>query len=261
MKQPGPLLTLVAGVVLAAGIATANYANDSGIQPVAGSAPAVPAVSSTPSAAVSPAPGASKVPPSAAPSDAASASSAPPDAVSSAPAPPAEAPVKTAPPRRANYTGRVNGGGASIAVSVQGDRAIAYLCDGRRAEAWLNGTVTEGRLDLKNAKGDSLAGDVRKSSVAGTVKVGAKSWQFSAPKVARPAGLYRAIPKGKDSKGSAGKAGWIVQPDGSQVGVITSGTTSKPAPHLDFGSKATSVNGTRVTVESVDGPAEAGGSQ
>src|SRR5438270_12954504 len=97
MKHPGPLFTLLAGVLLAAGIAVANA--------VSGSPPAVNTAGGAPAPA--------------------------------APSTTAAAPVTTttkAPeaPARADYAGHVDGGGASVAVSVRDGHAIAYVCDGKK---------------------------------------------------------------------------------------------------------------------------------
>jgi hypothetical protein len=51
-------------------------------------------------------------------------------------------------PARAGYAGRVRGGGASVAVSILGGQAIAYLCNGSVTEAWLKGTAAGGKLTM-----------------------------------------------------------------------------------------------------------------
>ncbi|VVJ18575.1 Uncharacterised protein [Amycolatopsis camponoti] len=220
MRNPGPLFTLLAGVVLAGGIGIVNLATGTGVAPVAGAANAA-SVGST---------------------------SAPPPTTSAAPK--AAAP-KAAAPARADYAGRVTGGGASVAVSVRDGHAIAYLCDGKKVEAWLQGVTVGGKLDLKGAKNASLTGSFDVASVTGTVTAAGKTWQFSAPTAAKPAGLYRAAPK---VKGKTGKVGWIVQPDGSQVGILTTEEDSAAAPALNFASGATAtVDGVPVTAEPVSG--------
>lgn len=219
MRNPGPLFTLLAGVVLAGGIGIVNLATGTGVAPVAGAANAA-SVAST---------------------------SAPP---TTSAAPKAEAPKADA-PARADYAGRVTGGGASVAVSVRDGHAIAYLCDGKKVEAWLQGVTAGGKLDLKGAKNASLTGSFDAASVTGTVTAAGKTWQFSAPTAAKPAGLYRAAPK---VKGKTGKVGWIVQPDGSQVGILTTDEDSAAAPALNFASGATAtVDGVPVTAEPVSG--------
>jgi serine/threonine-protein kinase len=223
MKHPGPLFTLLAGVALAGGIGIVNLATGTGVAPVAGAA------------------------------NAASVASSSPPTTSVAPKP--EAPKADA-PARADYAGRVTGGGASVAVSVRDGHAIAYLCDGKKVEAWLQGVTVGGKLDLRGAKNTSLTGSFDAASVTGTVTAAGKTWQFTAPTAKKPAGLYRAAPK---VKGKTSKVGWIVQSDGSQVGILTTGEDSTSAPALDFGDGAgATFDGARVTAEPVSGLAGQG---
>ena len=233
MKRPGPLFTLLAGVVLAGGIGIVNLVTGTGVAPVAGAASAAGAAS-TPSAT--------------------SAAPAPPKTVA-----PSEAPKPTVPdpgvPARADYAGRVVGGGASVAVSVRDGHAIAYVCDGKKIEAWLQGATTGGKLDLKGDKNAGLTGSFDATAVTGTVTALGQTWQFTAPTAKKPAGLYRAAPK---VKGKTGKVGWIVQPDGSQVGILTTDEDSTPAPVLDPAAGTATVDGAPVTAEPISGLAGSG---
>jgi hypothetical protein len=224
MKRPGPLFTLLAGVVLAGGIGIVTVATGTGVAPVAGAASAAGAASVT------------TVPPKTPPETT-------PKTTSEAPKPEA--------PARADYAGRVTGGGASVAVSVRDGHAIAYVCDGKKVEAWLQGGTAGGKLDLKGAKNATLTGSFDATSVTGTVTAAGRTWQFTAPTAKKPAGLYRAAPK---VKGKTAKVGWIVQPDGSQVGILTTDEDSAAAPALDLRDRATAtVDGAPVTAEAVSG--------
>ena len=216
MKHPGPLVTLLAGVVLAGGIGIVNLTTGTGAAPVAGSANAASVATTT--------------------------SIPPPKTTSAAPSPEV--------PARADYAGRVTGGGASVAVSVRDGHAIAYLCDGKKVEAWLQGVTTGGKLDLKGAKNSGLTGSFDATSATGTVTAAGKTWQFTAPTAKKPAGLYRATPK---VAGKTAKAGWIVQPDGSQVGILTTDDVPAPAPVLDPAAATAAVGGAPVTAEAITG--------
>jgi serine/threonine-protein kinase len=216
MKHPGPLFTLLAGVVLAAGIGIANLVN--------GAAQAPP---STAGAVTTPSP--------APKTDVTTASSA---------QTPASAPA------RADYAGRVDGGGASVAVSVRDGQGIAYVCDGKKVEAWLQGGAADGRVDLQGAKGSTLIGSRDAATVTGTVTVDARTWRFTIPLATKPAGLYRATPT---VQGRPAKVGWIVQPDGSQVGVLTAGGTSTSAPPLNPAAGTATVDGSPIAAESISG--------
>jgi serine/threonine-protein kinase len=222
MKHPGPLVTLLAGVVLAGGIGIVTLATGTGAAPVTGTAGAAASTTAAPPRTSEP--------------------------------PKTEAPQAEV-PARADYAGRVTGGGASVAVSVRDGHAIAYLCDGKKVEAWLQGVTTGGKLDLKGAKNSSLTGSFDAKSVTGTVTASGKTWQFTAPPAKKPAGLYRATPK---VKGKTAKAGWIVQPDGSQVGILTTDDVPAAAPTLDAAGGTSTVDGMPVTAEPVSGLTGAG---
>ncbi|MEA5363173.1 hypothetical protein VA596_26825 [Amycolatopsis sp., V23-08] len=219
MKRAGPLFTLLAGVVLAGGIGITNLVTGTGATPVAGAANAAGA------------------PPTTAP------------AVTTSP--PSTQPAKTVDaPARADYAGRVEGGGASVAVSIRDGHAIAYVCDGKKVEAWLQGVTAGGKLDLTGPKGASLTGSYDATAVTGSVTAGGKTWRFTAGPAKKPAGLYRAAPK---VRGKASKAGWIVQADGSQVGILTTDDQSAAAPVLDPAERTATVEGALVVAEPISG--------
>ncbi|MET9000356.1 hypothetical protein [Amycolatopsis sp. NPDC004169] len=218
MERPGPLFTLLAGVLLAGGIAVADLATGTGVPSVAAGV----------------------------------ATTAPPTTSPPATTPPATTPEPPRPaaPARADYAGRVTGGGVSIAVSTRDGHAIAYVCDGKKLEAWLQGVTVDGKLDLKGAPDGTLTGRFDPASATGTVTAAGKTYRFTVPVVKKPAGLYRATPK---VKGRAAKAGWIVQPDGSQVGLLTTDAGSTAAPALDPVAATAVVDGAPVTAEPISG--------
>ncbi|WP_433158739.1 hypothetical protein [Kribbella sp. CA-247076] len=143
------------------------------------------------------------------------------------------------------FTGRTTGREATLAVAVKGGRAVAYVCDGRRVEAWFTGTQDAGRLALRSKRGDRLAATVAADAVTGSLTVRGRPLSFTIDQAAPPAGLYR----GRTSRGTIG---WIVLPDGSQVGVDNDGTPG-PAPALDPASGTATVGGTAVTARSITG--------
>ena len=244
MKHAGPLFTLLAGVTLAAGIGIANAAEGPG-QPAAAQLKNVAA----PAAPTSSAPPVSTAPTTSTP---------PPATGTSAPAPESSAPPATPAgdaPARGNYTGKVDEQEASVAVTVRDGHAIAYVCDGKKIEAWLQGSTTGGKLDLRDARGSRLIATAGAKSVTGTVVTGGKTWNFTAALAAKPAGLYRAAAK---VRGKAAKVGWIVQPDGSQVGILTTDDGPASAPMLTPAGSAVAGDGTPITAEAIDGLAGEG---
>ena len=235
MKLTGPIVTLVAGAGLAGALLAVNlYTSstvDSGAQ-----------VSTTRTGA-----GAATGPTgTASPTDAASPMGAtgPTDAATTAPL-----------VRRGNYVGHVRGAG-QLALVVRDGVAIGYLCDGESVEAWLQGKATAGTLKLSGRGNASLVGSYDASHVSGTVVVGGVSRQFDIAAVAKPSGLYRATAR---LRGATVRAGWIVLPDGSQVGVLTTdGSGAQAAPRLDVTSTEATVEGVTLTAVPVDGDTGSG---
>jgi hypothetical protein len=159
-------------------------------------------------------------------------------------------------PAEASYVGRTTKGDASIAITVKGGKAVAYLCDGRKTEAWLQGTATNGVLSLQGRGGAQLTGEVAGERVSGTVSTGGAEWSFTASSARAPAGLYRA---NAAVSGVPSKIGWIVQPDGSEVGILNRNGAVEPAPPLGPGvSTVILEQGARLPVEHVTGDSGTG---
>jgi hypothetical protein len=161
---------------------------------------------------------------------------------------PSATPTQPAPlPAEAVYAGKVEGGKLAVAIAVKGTKAVAYLCDGARTEAWLKGSAENGQIQVTAASGKaSLTGGFDGSVVIGVAKVGVNEYHFTAGPAKKPAGLYR----GKDGSTTIG---WIVLPDGSQVGIANTGDDQQAAPLLDAGSGTATVNGRPLTAVPVSG--------
>jgi hypothetical protein len=220
MSGRGPYATLLAGVVLAAVVGGLDVRAISGEQPVvrvpshsSSNGVAQPTGSGTPTEAESESAGAEDV------------------------------------PARANYAGRTKGRKATVAIAVRDGRAIAYVCDGARAEAWLLGKATNGRLNLASEAGDRLNARLGDGKATGRVVLGTQKWTFKVPTVQRPNGLYRA---NATVGGVRFRGGWIVLPDG-QTGVATGSGGPGPAPPLDPNAGAVTIDGTQVPVAAVSG--------
>ncbi|MFD3401592.1 hypothetical protein ACFWUU_12975 [Kribbella sp. NPDC058693] len=155
-------------------------------------------------------------------------------------------PATTAPAKPpAVYAGRTNEREASLAIATKGERAAAYVCDGRSLEAWLTGTYRNGQLVLRSKTGERLTAAVAGNTATGTFTLSGRTLRFAIAKAGPPAGLYRA-------RNSTSTIGWIVLPDGKQVGVDNDGTPA-PAPPLDTTTRAATVNGVPVTAQAVSG--------
>lgn len=243
MKPTGPVLTLLAGLGLAS-VLFAMGANatkeDKEARLVAAAGPSASAPASpgeTPEATVT------------TPAEAGTSPSG-----TSAPAgttlEPAPAPAPAAVRPNVTWAGKVGAAKATIAISARNGGAVAYFCDGRKIEGWLLGTAADGRLDLAGSTGDTISGTFGNGRAKGTVTVRGRSWTFDVAAVKKPGGLYRSSAK---VRGAKVVGGWIVLPDGSQVGVLNRGGVESPAPPIDVASGAVTVDGQALKAAQVEG--------
>ncbi len=145
--------------------------------------------------------------------------------------PPTKAPEKPKPPpappaptfpAQAMYAGDATGSDLAIAVAVKGKQASAYLCDGAAVEDWLKGTADAGKMDLTSKNGESAINATLKGKrLAGTVTFEGHKLPFSIAIAPPPAGLYR----GENGKTTVG---WIVLPNGQQVGMVNNDGMESP---------------------------------
>lgn len=146
----------------------------------------------------------------------------------SAPPPPSDAPSDEQ--EITAYAGRTSGNEATIAITVEDGQVAAYVCDGKQLESWLQGSIADGRLNLQGGDRAEVTGAVQGDAVFGTVWVQGKQWAYSAQRAEPPAGLY----EGRGTvDGEPARVGWIVLPDGRQVGVADIGGVRRPAPPLN----------------------------
>ncbi len=194
MKRYAPLLTLLAVAALALVLLVANRAADPSNTADATAAPAAPATSEAPAAA-----------------------------------PP---PTETASPpvvAQAAFAGRSSGNEVTVAIAVKDGRAVAYVCDGKKVEAWLEGTLAGDTLSLKGAGDATITGTVDEAKSLGTVAVGGKQWPYAAKLVNAPEGLYEGR---ADVRGVATRVGWIVV-DNSVTGSGNANGVPIDAPPFD----------------------------
>jgi hypothetical protein len=160
-----------------------------------------------------------------------------PAAASAAPEPPPRALVNTAPPttsaapaREAVYVGHSSGNEITVAVAVSGEEASAYICDGKRIESWMEGTVSGEQVTVQGKNGAQLTATLTDNAALGSVTVADEQLPFSAAAAGPPAGIY----EGKATvDGKPNRVGWIVLPSGRQVGINNVGGNRAPAPELD----------------------------
>jgi hypothetical protein len=222
MKRPGPLLTLLAGLVLGLFMLTLNAT--SGTKTASSSyREASPSASASPKKSANPSPT-----PTLTPSPI-----------------PSKSPVPNA-----SYAGRTDDDTASVAVSVRDGKAVAYFCDGRYKEAWLRGPVADdGTMKLTAPNGAVLDGKLQQGTkIRGTVRDEGRKYAFTADKAVKPSGLWRATAK---VRGAKIDGGWIVLPNGRQTGIVTRDGKAAAAPRIDPETGAASVDGQQITAQPV----------
>jgi hypothetical protein len=225
MKHKGPIITLLAGLVVAGVLygLNVNVSHDAAKTAAARNA----AINAT-----------ADIPPSSSPSAA---------------APPSLAPSK-APEGKNTYAGATEGGQAGLAVAMNGGKAIAYVCDGKAAESWMSGTAEGGQLSLRSTKGTgTLTGTYANGVAVGTVTAGKKTWHFTIKVAKPPSGLYRSAANVENRL----VASWAVVPDGEktkQFGVRWVNGVPGPAPVLDTTTDTAMVDGTSVEVDVAEVP-------
>lgn len=237
MKRNTPLITLLTGAALGVVLLVASMLQT----PI--KAPASYSATASPSAA----------------SSATSAPAAP--ASSPAPASASASPTATpyaAGPVRANYASKVEGGGATIAITVHDGQVIVYICNGSTLDEWFSGPVSSnGKIKLTGKNNATLDAAYGVGEMTGDATAHGTDFNFSAGAVSKSsgAGLYRAT---ADVGGSTVKAGWIVLDDGTQIGSLEPDSTSAApsavaAPRLDLTSRTATYKGTVLHAVPVSG--------
>jgi hypothetical protein len=224
MKRNTPLITLLTGAVLGVVLLISSMLATPSGTPVNYSAAAASSAAPSSAAASSPAPATTESPTS---------SAAP---AESSEAPEAPEPTRTT-PTRADFAGRVGGGGGSVAVAVHGDKAVAYVCNGSTVEGWMRGKVQNGKLTLTGKNNTHLTASIHTSTVTGDVEAHGTDYSFSVSTVSKStsksSGLYQATAV---VQGKTIKAGWIVLGDGTQIGSLETDESAEnavTAPKLD----------------------------
>jgi hypothetical protein len=226
MKLKAPIITLLVGLVLAAGLYVSDInvsRNVAGKKAAADIAAAAPTSSPTPAASPTPAP---------APSASAGGGSA---SAGGGAAAGSQNGVALA---KATFAGAVDTGAAGLAIVQNNGKVLAYVCDGRKAEAWLSGTATDTGFTLTGAQG-SLTGTYADGKTTGTVTAAGKTWHFTLNMAKAPSGLYRSASGVRNKL----NASWAVTPDGKQWGVQIVDGVPGPAPIFDTTTDTVTVDG------------------
>ncbi|MGI5453616.1 hypothetical protein ACQEWB_10680 [Streptomyces sp. CA-249302] len=217
MKRPGPLLTLLAGLLL--GLFMLSLNATTGTKTASSSYQ-----EESPTPKSSPAPTKTTAPPSPSPS-----------------------PTAT---HTGVYTGRTDDDSSAVAVSLKGGKAIAYFCDGHNIESWLQGDVkADGTMRLTGKDGAKLTGTVKEDKrISGSADVGGGHYAFTIDRAKKPSGLFRA---NSQVAGARIEGGWIILPNGKQVGILTRDGKPSAAPAIDPDTGAVTVDGEQLTARPV----------
>jgi hypothetical protein len=101
-----------------------------------------------------------------------------------------------------------------LAVSVDGDRVVAYACNDVNDEAWFFGTQKNGTMELTSIYQDRLQATFSGDALKAALTMNDSTYSGIGKQAAGPAGIYTA------TAGEA-RASWIVLSDRSVVGVLS----------------------------------------
>lgn len=187
----------------------------------------------------------------------------------------------TAPmPRTATYIADLPagpGGTMTVAITVEGDKVVAYATNGGDDEAYFFGSHEHGRMSLMSMYADTIEASVTGTNIEGALTMNEKvtvPMKFAAAPVAAPAGIYTA-----DHGGS--RASWVVRPNRTMVGVMDNSAPGdhkvtdalaaqdqafrdevrqtridrqmRPAPQMTYGTWSSQMHGSTVTAVRVTG--------
>jgi serine/threonine-protein kinase len=155
-------------------------------------------------------------------------------------------PVRVAASERfAGFAGVVKETDNYLGIAVLDGRARAFVCD-QNDEAWFEGTVAkDGIVTLTAAGGKQRVGFFNTLQGMGAFWIGGRLRTFQAAPVDKSAGLYRA-----QSANGQLVGGWVVLPNGDQVGAVTRNGVNQPAPRITPGEKTVTVDGEQLPLKS-----------
>jgi len=170
-----------------------------------------------------------------------------------------------------------DGATMTMAVTVDGEKVVAYATNGTNDEAYFFGTQKDGQMDLMSMYGDNLKASFDGATLNGEVTMNqtdAKPLNFAASSVVAPAGLYTAAH-------DTARATWVVRPDHTMTGVMDNSAPGdhkvtdavmaheqafedqvrqmrldrqlQPAPQMTYGTWSMTMNGSTVTAVRVTG--------
>ena len=111
----------------------------------------------------------------------------------------------------------------TLAVTVDGDRVVAYGTNGSDEEAWFFGTQRGGRIDMMSMYADRVQATYDGATLTGTLTMNGDGnpHAFTAAAAPAPAGIYTATMDGA-------RASWVVRPDRTITGVMDNSAPGRP---------------------------------
>jgi hypothetical protein len=125
------------------------------------------------------------------------------------------------------FVGRIPASEALIAIAIQEQRVLAYVCDGKTINEWFKGTTQpDNSLELRSKSGATLVVQLSPKSAQGTLELNTGNYVFSALPSREKAAFYR-------SEGLNRVAGWVILPNGTTKSAIRVDQKIVPAPRIN----------------------------
>ena len=126
-------------------------------------------------------------------------------------------------PQSATFTasmpGKDGGPPMAMAINVEGDKVVAYACNGTNDAAWFRGTQKDGTMELTSDYLDTLKATFDGTNLNATVTMNDMTMTMMAQPASPPAGMYTM------TDGDA-RASWVVLPDQTMLGVVQPNSTN-----------------------------------
>jgi hypothetical protein len=134
------------------------------------------------------------------------------------------------------FAGTLNGTNAFVALLVDDNESIAYVCNGEEEiSEWFRGAINDpNEIDLTNGAGAQISAKFSGNSFEGQVTLrNGKIYSLKAtPNRTEGVGIFRVI--GDEAKQDSVEAGWIVNSEGDQRGALLIRSIFQTTPVLNF---------------------------
>ena len=133
------------------------------------------------------------------------------------------------------FVGKILQTQALIAIAINQERVLAYICDGTSIAQWFKGTTSPNNtLELRSKSGSVLKAKFDPDNAQGTIDLQGKLFAFHAVPARDQAALYRA-----ERNTPKAVAGWILLSDGEQRAALVDQTGLRAVPNIGTFNPAT----------------------